>query len=235
MPRPCRIRSARVPFSSQKTQRFCDLQLPVSGCRSLHDSLKRLVAEEPIEGYNTRDPNLGRQTARRGSRFVQLPPVLLMQLKRFEYDPSTGSLRKLQDRFAFPTSLNMRRFMARRTAAEAGGVAAPSSYRLHAVLSHVGDSNLGHYVAFVRPTLRNEWYKFDDIRVTRVDESTAVGGQFGADGAPRRGWWGGAPETAYVLTYVRSDLVRPDGGAADDDLAARLPPEVLAYFKRPAV
>ena len=63
--------------------------MQVAGCSSLLESFKQMVAEDTLEGenkYNTRDPKLGRQEARRGARFKSLPPVLHLHLKRFEYD-----------------------------------------------------------------------------------------------------------------------------------------------------
>ena len=62
--------------------------------------------------YNTRRPELGRQEARRGARLKSVPPVLQLHLKRFEYDMRSGEMLKLQQRFRFPTSLQLKRFMA---------------------------------------------------------------------------------------------------------------------------
>ena len=41
-----------------------------------------------------------------------MPPVLQLHLKRFEYDMRSGEMLKLQQRFRFPTSLQLKRFMA---------------------------------------------------------------------------------------------------------------------------
>lgn len=82
------IRCTRVDFSSEREGRFLDLQMQVQGCRNLYQSLRRFVQEEQLTGanqYNTRDPKLGRQDARRSVRFKSLPPVLQLHLKRFEY------------------------------------------------------------------------------------------------------------------------------------------------------
>ena len=44
-------------------------------------------------------------------------------------------------------------------------------YTLHSVLVH---NNGGHYYAFIRPTLSDPWYKFDDERVTKEDVERAL-------------------------------------------------------------
>ena len=63
----------------------------------------------------------------------------------------------------------------------AGGGRPAPVYRLHAVLSHVGNAHAGHYVAYVHSRERKRWYKFDDTRVTEVPEDAAVKGQFGGE------------------------------------------------------
>jgi len=203
--------------------------MQVAGCRSLLDSFRELVREESLTGenrYNTRQPELGLQDAKRGARFKRLPPILQLQLKRFEYDPVRGGMHKLQQALSFPTTLRLRRFMARGAAA---GAPAPV-YRLHAVVSHVGDVGSGHYVAYVR--YRNKWFKFDDTRVTEVAEEAAVTEQFGGEFAPRGSrsfWGGGAAPSAYMLTYVR---LADAQAATDGSLSDELPPELRASFEQ---
>ena len=89
--------------------------MPVQGCGGLRASLGSFVKEEKLSGdnrYNTRRPELGRQEARRGARLKSVPPVLQLHLKRFEYDARSGEMLKLQQCFRFPTSLQLKRFMA---------------------------------------------------------------------------------------------------------------------------
>ena len=126
--------------------------LQVQGCASLYASLREFVREQELTGqnrFNTRREDLGRQDARRGARFKQLPPVLQLHLKRFEYDTQSGSMRKLQSEFRFPTALRLHRFMRRGW--QGSQPEQRPDYTLYAVLSHVGDIGSGHYVAYVRP------------------------------------------------------------------------------------
>ena len=93
------IRCTRVDFSSEREERWYDLQVPVQGCGGLRPSLGAFVREEKLSGanrYNTRRPELGRQEARRGARLKSVPPVLQLHLKRFEYDTRSGEMHKLQ-------------------------------------------------------------------------------------------------------------------------------------------
>jgi hypothetical protein len=149
-----------------------------------------------------------------------------VHLKRFEYDVESGSMRKLQQAFSFPTRLSLARFMAE--SARNGAGAPPPEYELHAVLSHGGDAGSGHYIAYVRPRGTAQWWEFDDTRVRQVEEHVAVKQQFGGRHSPvntRNGGglfgFGGGPMNAYMLVYVRRDLiVARDGAGAPSSSAA---------------
>lgn len=71
------------------------------------------------------------------------------------------------------------------------------SYELHAILVHSGSPDLGgHYWAYIRDHASNQWFKFNDVTVTKVDnvEETMVqsfGDNVGAT-------------SAYALMYVRT-------------------------------
>ena len=55
--------------------------------------------------------DFGKQDAKKFVRFAQLPPVLHLQLKRFEFDMTTMVMAKVNTRFAFPEELDMAPFM----------------------------------------------------------------------------------------------------------------------------
>ena len=229
-------RCTRVPFEKEKEERFYDLQLQVQGCGDLHSSLRHFVREERLSGdnkWNTQDPKLGKQEARRATRFKRLPPILHLHLKRFEYDVNTGGMEKLQQAFAFPTVLKLHRYMAKNSH---GPGDPPPVYQLQAVLSHVGNAGGGHYVAYVKPRGSSQWFEFDDTRVTPVSEEVAVrqqyGGKHGKSGGGFLGF--GAKPNAYMLVYVRRDLFESESsdGGADDPSSELLPAGVRESFEK---
>lgn len=66
---------------------FLDIQLNVKGCKNLEDSFKDYITEETLEGDNKyMAEGYGLQDAKKGVIFESFPPVLHLQLKRFEYD-----------------------------------------------------------------------------------------------------------------------------------------------------
>lgn len=200
-----------VPYVSSRKESFLDLQLDVRGCCDVVSSFERFVDAEELEGDNAyAAEGFGLQRARKGVRFTHLPPVLQLQLKRFEYDSVHDGMQKLNDRYEFPLELDL-----------SGFVHAPSDdpqsdcrYALHSVLVHSGGASGGHYYAYVRPTCAgSDWFCFDDDHVTRVGASCAVEDNFGGGGLFSRadslppfapgGFFRGGHSSAYMLVYVR--------------------------------
>lgn len=64
-----------------------DIQLNVKGVRCLEDAFEDYIQIETLTGENQyRADDLGLQDAHKGIVFESFPPVLHLQLKRFEYD-----------------------------------------------------------------------------------------------------------------------------------------------------
>jgi len=85
------------------------------------------------------------QEAEKGVKFLSFPPVLHLQLMRFQYDPLTDNNIKINDRFEFPEKLQLDEFLKKADASD------PADYVLHAVLVHSGDNHGGHYVVYINP------------------------------------------------------------------------------------
>lgn len=54
-------------------------------------------------------------------------------------------------------------------------------YHLHSILVHRGSINSGHYFAFIKPSLEERWYEFNDDRVTQVTKEYAFGQGIGGE------------------------------------------------------
>jgi ubiquitin carboxyl-terminal hydrolase 7 len=77
----------RIGFIVSKLNLKLDIQLNVKGCKNLEDSFKDYITEEVLEGDNKyMAEGYGLQDAKKGVIFESFPPVLHLQLKRFEYD-----------------------------------------------------------------------------------------------------------------------------------------------------
>jgi len=77
--------------------RNVDIQLNVKGMKTLYDSFRDYVAVETLDGENKyQAEGLGLQDARKGIIFESLPPVLHLQLKRYEYDMQRDAMVKVR-------------------------------------------------------------------------------------------------------------------------------------------
>lgn len=48
-------------------------------------------------------------------------------------------------------------------------IAMEDIYHLHAISVHSGTINSGHYYCFIRPTVDDKWYKFNDRIVSEIE------------------------------------------------------------------
>jgi len=79
-----------------------------------------------------------------------LPPVLVIQLKRFEYQPKTSDFVKISEPIPFPLrDLDMAPFVHGYTRARHGA----ALYELVGVVLHMGTTDRGHYTAYARSEL----------------------------------------------------------------------------------
>ncbi|CAH9125061.1 unnamed protein product [Cuscuta epithymum] len=220
-----------VNFKSTRKESFYDLQLDVKGCQDVYASFDKFVEVDRLEGankYHAEDHGL--QDAKKGMLFIDFPPVLQLQLKRFEYDSTQNGMVKINDRYEFPLELDLDRENSKYLSPEADKTVR-NLYTLHSVLVHSGNVHGGHYYAFIRPTLSHKWYKFDDERVTQEDITKALEEQYGGEEQlpqTNRGF-SNSPfkftrySNAYMLVYIReSDKDKIICDVNENDIAEHL-------------
>ncbi|KAK9699295.1 hypothetical protein RND81_08G165600 [Saponaria officinalis] len=225
------IECVNVDYKSTRKESYYDLQLDVKGCKDVYASFDKYVEVERLEGDNKyHAEEHGLQDAKKGVLFLDFPPVLQLQLKRFEYDFMRDTMVKINDRYEFPLQLDLDR--------DDGKYLAPGAdrsvrnlYTLHSVLVHSGGVHGGHYYAYIRPTLSDQWFKFDDERVTKEDIKRALEEQFGGEEElpPTNPGFNNAPfkftkySNAYMLVYIReSDKDKVVCDVDEKDIAEHL-------------
>ncbi|KAF2626733.1 cysteine proteinase [Macroventuria anomochaeta] len=239
------ISCINVDYESSRIEDYWDIQLNVSGNKNLDDSFKDYVQVETMDGENKYfAEGFGLQDARKGVIFESFPPVLHLQLKRFEYDFQRDAMMKVNDRYEFPEVWDASPYLS-----PGADRSEPYVYRLHSVLVHSGDLNAGHYYAFIKPTKDGHYYKFDDDRVTRATKREALEENFGGDYAQAangnagqrnpytRTWSSKRSMSAYMLVYIREsriDSILPDATsvAPPKHLAERIAEEHAAFEKK---
>lgn len=238
------ISCMNVDYESSRIEDFWDIQLNVRGNENLDESFKDYIQVETMDGENKYfAEGFGLQDAKKGVIFESFPPVLHLQLKRFEYDFQRDAMMKVNDRYEFPEVFDASPYLS-----DAADRSEPWIYHLHGVLVHSGDLNAGHYYAFLKPTKDGHYYKFDDDRVTRATLREALEENFGGDYAQANGnaaqrnpytrtWSSKRSMSAYMLVYIREsrlDSILMTGKSVDPPkhLAERVAEERAAFERR---
>ncbi|KAL1967296.1 hypothetical protein VTN77DRAFT_3342 [Rasamsonia byssochlamydoides] len=169
-----KIRSEfRVPGNKNSVtlEPYQPLQLDIGApeVSNIIDALKGLTKPETIHGdFNSaRGPKV---TATKQVFIETLPPVLILHLKRFQYDSVTKGTQKIWKKIGYPLELEIPREVfpphKRNTMAIHGGL---PKYRLIGVIYHHGkNASGGHYTVDVRRQDGREWIRMDDTVIRRV-------------------------------------------------------------------
>jgi len=171
----------RVPGlkNSVTLEPYQPLQLDIGAVNvnNITDALKAITKPETLTGdFNSpRGPG----TSATKQVFIEsLPPVLILHLKRFQYD-SSGGTQKIWKRVGYPLELEIPKEVL--PPAKRGGLAVKGGspkYRLTSVVYHHGKSAAGgHYTADLLRQDRREWIRIDDTIIRRIRaEDVAEGG-----------------------------------------------------------
>ena len=189
---------------------FNSLELQVSGKKSLEDSLVSYVQGESMEGSNCinceecnkKVPSVKRQVMK------YLPRILVLALKRFEFDYDKLARNKLNDYFPFPMELDMFPYTQEYKPNDTNNK--KILYDLIGVVIHMGSSERGHYYSLIKEQSSQKWYEFNDKEVTPFNlrdlEKEAFGGK---EEAMNRKGFVDKHNNAYMLIYSVRDKNEP--------------------------
>ncbi|XP_001604458.2 probable ubiquitin carboxyl-terminal hydrolase FAF-X isoform X1 [Nasonia vitripennis] len=221
------------PHRYSKEEPFSVISVDIRNHSNLLDSLEQYVKGELLEGadsYHCDKCNKKVVTVKRLC-VKKLPPILAIQLKRFEYDFERVCAIKFNDYFEFPRDLDMEPYTVSGLAKLEGEVidwdheeaikGTCTKYQLTGIVVHSGQASGGHYYSYIlhrQSDGTGKWYKFDDGDVTecKMEEEEEMKSQcFGGDYMGevfdhilkrmnyrrQKRWW-----NAYMLFYTRNDV-----------------------------
>jgi hypothetical protein len=230
---------------SARPDTFLDLPLVIRSfdgrkCASVEESLDLFTEDEKMDGDNQyRCDTCGELVdATKGLRITRLPPVLTLQLKRFDFDWNVERRIKINDRMAFPLQLDATGHVLDEEEAAAAGTGPNKDdagtegkgkshlYDLFSVLVHSGSALGGHYYAYVRDPSTDMWHNFNDSTVSPIttDELQAT---FGGDAcAPDPNW----AKVGAAATTSDNDAETAGSSDADADDEKSSPPTATTSY-----
>eukprot|EP01091_Cochliopodium_minus_P013005 TRINITY_DN4079_c0_g3_i1.p1 TRINITY_DN4079_c0_g3~~TRINITY_DN4079_c0_g3_i1.p1 ORF type:complete len:1076 (-),score=375.30 TRINITY_DN4079_c0_g3_i1:2-3229(-) len=214
------IKCINVDYSSNRVEPFLDLQLVVKGCKTIYDSLDKYIEVEQLDGKNQYNAEgHGLQDAKKGVILKNLPPVLFLHLRRFDFNFETLKNYKVNDKCEFYDTIDLDKYVHKEGEDPYNK---STKYQLHGVLVHTGSISAGHYFAYFRPTPENKWYKFNDSNVTRVPPKQAINKTWGENSEYSR------EANAYMLVYIRDTDVND---VLSEVTASVIPPHIKKQFE----
>ena len=213
---------------SNKFEDFYNLSLEVKNINNLYDSLKKFIEPEKIEEFNC-ETCKKKVTISKRSSLAKLPNVLFVHLKRFYMNYETEGTEKINSKFEFPNTINLRNFCVE----EITKIKNPEQeseeiypklddyyeYELKGINVHLGSAEGGHYISFIdverdgedntpkikssieNGIIKSRWLKFNDAIVTEFDTRDIPTESYGGfvDGNVNNENW----QNAYLLIYER--------------------------------
>jgi ubiquitin carboxyl-terminal hydrolase 10 len=141
------------------------------------DALRGLTRPERLQGdFNS--PR-GKEVMATKQVFIEtLPPVLILHLKRFQFDSSANGTIKIWKNIGYPLELEIPREALSRQRRQNIGDGPMPRYKLISVVYHHGkNASGGHYTVDVRRQDGHEWIRMDDTVLRRIrSEQVAEGG-----------------------------------------------------------
>jgi len=143
------------------------LDIGASHVNNIVDALKGLTRSEALHG-DFKSPKGPNAPASKQVFIETVPPVLILHLKRFQYD-NAGGTQKIWKKIGYPLELEIPKEVfprQKRSVYAHGGL---PKYKLIAVVYHHGkNASGGHYTVDVRRQDGREWIRLDDTVIRRV-------------------------------------------------------------------
>jgi ubiquitin carboxyl-terminal hydrolase 12/46 len=153
----------RCGLISCRDEKFFDLSLDLADNTSISHCFKQFTSSYIIGNSDKYlcENCCFRQEAKKSVKIKLLPNYLILHLKRFKFNETAQSMKKLCYRVVFPVQL--------RLASELQGEV---NYRLVSIVVHIGAGmKYGHYISIVWNSYYNEWLLYDDETITHINET----------------------------------------------------------------
>ena len=231
-------------YTTRLEESFYNISLSVKGFADMNESLKEFTQPQTVDDYTVEISNKDKLnnesqsvnesgpcekqqiSVKKYSQILKPPIVLVIQLKRFEYDLRTCNRYKINDKFIFPLELDISDIcFNEKIDEEDDDEDDPNSvdfigkcnwnfkpmneddvymnkikngmiYTLHGVVVHTGTAVGGHYFSIIKKE-DGSWYNFNDIAVSKISEKDMLSMCYGENNDTT---------SAYILYYTRKNF-----------------------------
>ena len=101
------LKCINVDYESARKEKFITIQLNVKGNQTIQDSFREYIQEEKLDGNNQYETAThGKQDAVKFMRIKRMPPILQIQLMRYEFDLNYGNFVKSNKQLKFQETID---------------------------------------------------------------------------------------------------------------------------------
>eukprot|EP01091_Cochliopodium_minus_P019747 TRINITY_DN8400_c0_g2_i1.p1 TRINITY_DN8400_c0_g2~~TRINITY_DN8400_c0_g2_i1.p1 ORF type:complete len:2136 (-),score=629.79 TRINITY_DN8400_c0_g2_i1:47-6454(-) len=215
------IKSKDCQHKSSREELFYTFSVEVSQKNNLVDALEDSIQGEKLEGENKYkcDGCSDYVNALKRTTIKTLPNVLVIHLKRFDFNFNTMQKEKLNVHFQFPEDLNMKQFTEEAIEFKEGNTNvffhkdSYYQYKLKGVVVHRGSTaDSGHYYSYIKEPVNGKWLEFNDEVVRPFNFNNLKEECFGGKFSKKIN--GNLVErditnSAYMLFYQREEWFEP--------------------------
>ena len=206
------ISGKSVEFKSANCEDFYDLSLTVKDCHTLENSFKEFTKIEDLSDSYDAGEQFGKIAVQIQLQILQLPKVLQLHLRRFEYDFVHDSLVKINEELSFPQTFDITPYLHPDSPhlLNQSETNKERQYFLVGIIAHNGDAFSGHYYVYLRPKIDSSFFLFNDENVRKVSDEEAINFNFGgydASLSTPNNYDSMRRHSAYMLIYSRMDCL----------------------------
>ena len=170
---------------SERNEDFTTLNLILNKSENISEAYREFLRPQILNGDNKYEISPHNFIdAKMNTTITQFPPVLAIQLARFEFNTETGEKSKIDSYLEFPEDLSL----------------SGHEYSLRGIIVHSGSSDFGHYFSHVK--VENQWITLNDSYVTETSFAKIAETAFGGTSHS---------PNAYILFYESKEMSEIDG------------------------
>ncbi|KAG7662280.1 uncharacterized protein J8A68_004174 [[Candida] subhashii] len=144
---------------------------------TLYDCLDLFTSEEKLDIlYTCKFCQEKSQKPTKTLKLKSIPPVLPIQLKRFEHNIMNDSTSKIETPVITPLFLNLTKYCVESSTTSSNSkelIDGDKIFELFAVVYHMGSVNTGHYIVYIKNG-SGQWFKFDDSVISLVSQQEVM-------------------------------------------------------------